>query len=263
MPRVIGSEEPDQFIEKFIDALKNYKDKYYTQKIALAHVSEVSHMCPLYMQLSWRHKQEKGEMLPLYDLQDWYLFIGTLLHKGLEHYVTEEMLKNMDVAKIEKEVMILFNIMQDRPAKPDDPINELLVGRCDLIITLKDGTQILIDYKTTRRKGSSGFKQSYLNQLTLYAYCLNRSGYNIKYAYIIYFNLLNDQIIQNKVDVNETYAKEHIKYVKEFYMAEKEGRKAEARISTQCFYCPAQIKNQCEKYWGQKQQGRGPDAFSE
>lgn len=248
MPRVAGSEELDQFIEKFIDALKNYQDKYYTEKIALAHVSEVSHMCPLYMQMSWRYKQSKGEILPLYDLQDWYLFIGSLIHKGLEHYVNEEVLKGLNVVKIEKEVMFLYNIIQDRPAQPNDPVNELLVGRCDLILTLGDRTQILIDYKTTRKKNVPGFKQSYLNQLTLYAYCLNKCGYNIKYAYIIYFNLLTDQIRQNKIDVNEAYAREHIKYVKEFYIAEKEGRKAQARISTQCFYCPLEIKSQCDKY---------------
>lgn len=251
-----GSAEFRDLLERFIYNLMTYEEPYYTRSDVLAHVSQLTHPCPLYNYKQFMKKKETGSEVTVYYRQPMVFWIGSIMHKGLEHFVSNEFIKCIDsekrIKQIDKEIVFTYNILQDRPALPSDPAHELICGRVDLLITMEDGTQYIIDYKTTRNIHNSAFQQQYLNQLTLYSYCLNRSGYKVTQCALLYINMnmqdihdVSDMFRYVIVDISQENATVLLKYVKEFFEAVRDNKEPAGRLGTWCVKCP--FREECAK----------------
>ena len=254
MSRIIrDGQERDEQVQFIYQLLKQIlcrdADDYYKQDGSL-HVSEVSHPCPLYSFYSITEKRSEGKDSRVNDpiLKDWFLIVGTLVHRGLEEFTKQ----NLQHIKYEVEKVVLYDLERDVIADEQTKAENLLKGKIDLIIYLNEQTKevILVDWKTTRKSKGSSFKYNpaYLSQLTLYAYILQKMGYKVKYLILVYINLVKDVSIDEDTIVvlnyDEKQAEMQLETVKKVWQGLKQNKQPEPFFGTHCFYCPFRAKCQ-------------------
>lgn len=153
------------------------------KRLGLFHVSDFSSACARksfysHLLIHRRNEEDLGNFGNVSSL-----FLGTAVHKMLEGGPLTE-------------VTMKYDIEKDREGKVDEntPVIEAfptIVGTCDAVVTLSDGSKCIVDYKTrfNNKYPLRAPMPEHVKQVNIYALMLKKTrGIEAKHGAIVYFD---------------------------------------------------------------------------